>query len=125
MHMTKEMLRRRGVHPPHPRPRRRPAAWTHGDRAELAPCSTRLRRARHLRALDIADANRHELSAHAPIARLDAIATVETFIVSIPRDVPYLGPLRDGETINDKGYLVRKGNRSIYPATDMSRARRR
>ena len=51
---------------------------------------------------------------------LDAIVRVETFIVSIPRDVPYLGPLKEGETINPKGYLIRKGNRSIYPSTDMS-----
>ena len=51
---------------------------------------------------------------------LDAISRVETFIVSIPRDVPYLGPLKEGETINAKGYLIRKGNRSIYPSTDMS-----
>lgn len=51
---------------------------------------------------------------------LDAIAKVETFIVSIPRDVPYLGPLKEGESVNAKGYLIRKGNRSIYPSTDMS-----
>jgi len=51
---------------------------------------------------------------------LDAIAKVESFIVSIPRDVPYLGPLRDGEHINEKGYLIRKGNKSIYPSSDMS-----
>ncbi len=51
---------------------------------------------------------------------LDAITKVETFIVSIPRDVPYLGPLKEGESINAKGYLIRKGNRSIYPSTDMS-----
>jgi len=50
----------------------------------------------------------------------DAIRKVETFIVSIPRDVPYLGPLREGERINEKGYLIRKGNRSIYPSSDMS-----
>ncbi len=50
----------------------------------------------------------------------DAIKKVETFIISIPRDVPYLGPLREGETINEKGYLIRKGNRSIYPSSDMS-----
>lgn len=52
--------------------------------------------------------------------RLDAVRSVESFIVSIPRDVPYLGPLRDGERINEKGYLIRKGNRSIYPSSDMS-----
>jgi L-alanine-DL-glutamate epimerase-like enolase superfamily enzyme len=51
---------------------------------------------------------------------LDAIVSVETFIVSIPRDVPYLGPLREGERINEKGYVIRKGNRSIYPTSDMS-----
>ena len=51
---------------------------------------------------------------------LDAIRSVETFIISIPRDVPYLGPLRQGESINAKGYVVRNGNRSIYPTSDMS-----
>jgi galactonate dehydratase len=51
---------------------------------------------------------------------VDAIVTVETFIISIPREVPYLGPLKDGEAINARGYLVRKGNRTIYPSTDMT-----
>ncbi len=51
---------------------------------------------------------------------VDAIRTVETFIVSIPRDVPYLGPLRPGESVNAKGYVIRNGNRSIYPTSDMS-----
>ena len=48
------------------------------------------------------------------------IQSVETFIISIPRDVPYLGPLGPGERINERGYLVRQGNRAIYPNTDMS-----
>jgi L-alanine-DL-glutamate epimerase-like enolase superfamily enzyme len=48
------------------------------------------------------------------------IDRVETFIISIPRDVPYLGPLREGEKINDRGYLVRHGNKTIYPSADMS-----
>ncbi|MCD1634292.1 mandelate racemase/muconate lactonizing enzyme family protein [Martelella mediterranea] len=52
--------------------------------------------------------------------QLDAIAKVETFIIDIPRAVPYLGPLREGEFINEKGYLVRKGNRSIYPSSDLT-----
>jgi len=52
--------------------------------------------------------------------RLDAIARVESFIVSIPRETPYLGPLRPGESVNAKGYVVRQGNRSIYPTSDMS-----
>ena len=48
------------------------------------------------------------------------ICRVETFIISSPRDVPYMGPLGPGESINERGYLIRHGNRSIYPATDMS-----
>lgn len=51
---------------------------------------------------------------------VDAVVSVETFIISIPRDVPYLGPLKQGEAINGRGYLVRKGNRTIYPSTDMT-----
>jgi galactonate dehydratase len=51
---------------------------------------------------------------------LDAIAKVETFIVSLPREVPYLGPLKPGESINERGYLIRKGNRTIYPSRDTS-----
>ena len=53
-------------------------------------------------------------------APVDAIRSVETFIVSIPREVPYLGPLRPGESVNAKGYVIRHGNRSIYPTSDMS-----
>lgn len=48
------------------------------------------------------------------------IRTIEAFAVSLPRDVPYLGPLGPGESINAKGYIVRRGNRTIYPSTDMS-----
>lgn len=48
------------------------------------------------------------------------ISSVEPIVVSLPRDVPYLGPLGPGESINEKGYFVRRGNRSIYPSTDMS-----
>jgi L-alanine-DL-glutamate epimerase-like enolase superfamily enzyme len=50
----------------------------------------------------------------------DSIRQVEAFIVRIPRETPYLGPLRPGESVNAKGYLVRRGNRSIYPAADQS-----
>lgn len=52
--------------------------------------------------------------------KLDAIRSIETFVISLPRDVPYLGPLRPGERINERGYIIRGGNRSIYPSTDMS-----
>lgn len=48
------------------------------------------------------------------------IAQVESFVVSLPREVPYLGPLGPGESVNERGYIVRRGNRAIYPTTDMS-----
>lgn len=48
------------------------------------------------------------------------IRSVESFIFSIPRKTPYLGPLGPGERINERGYLVRHGNRAIYPSTDMT-----
>ncbi len=54
------------------------------------------------------------------MSAVDAIVKVETFIISVPREVPYLGPLREGERINEKGYFVRRGNNSIYPSTDMT-----
>jgi galactonate dehydratase len=48
------------------------------------------------------------------------VARVETFIVTVPRDTPYLGPLGPGERINSRGYVVRKGNGTIYPSVDRS-----
>jgi L-alanine-DL-glutamate epimerase-like enolase superfamily enzyme len=48
------------------------------------------------------------------------IASVETFVVTIPRDTPYLGPLGPGEEVNARGYFVRKGNGTIYPTVDRS-----
>ncbi len=48
------------------------------------------------------------------------VAAVETFVVSLPRDTPYLGPLGEGERVNARGYLVRQGNRTLYPSTDVS-----
>lgn len=48
------------------------------------------------------------------------IASVESFIISLPRDELYLGPLGPGERVNERGYLIRHGNRTIYPSTDMS-----
>lgn len=50
----------------------------------------------------------------------DRIARVTAFTVTIPRDVPYLGPLREGEHVNRRGYIVRAGNRTLYPTTDRS-----
>lgn len=55
--------------------------------------------------------------ARAPARRVTA---VETFIVTLPRETPYLGPLGPGETVNARGYIVRKGNGTIYPTVDRS-----
>ena len=51
---------------------------------------------------------------------MSRVASIETFIVSIPRDTPYLGPLAPGERVNARGYVVRRGNGAIYPVTDRS-----
>jgi L-alanine-DL-glutamate epimerase-like enolase superfamily enzyme len=48
------------------------------------------------------------------------IRSVETIIVALPREIPYLGPLGEGEQVNVRGYFVRRGNRTIYPTTDRS-----
>jgi galactonate dehydratase len=48
------------------------------------------------------------------------VAQVEAIVVSLPRDTPYLGPLGAGERVDARGYVVRAGNRTIYPTTDMS-----
>lgn len=51
---------------------------------------------------------------------MSRIATIETFIVTVPRDKPYLGPLGPGESVNSRGYVVRHGNGTIYPTVDRS-----
>jgi galactonate dehydratase len=48
------------------------------------------------------------------------VRKVETFIVTVPRDTPYLGPLGPGESVNERGYIVRLGNGTIYPTVDRS-----
>ncbi len=48
----------------------------------------------------------------------ERVAKVEVFSITIPRDTPYLGALREGETVNERGYVVRKGNRTVYPVVD-------
>ncbi len=50
----------------------------------------------------------------------DIIKEVEVFPISIPRDVPYLGKLEDGNSYNEKGYFIRPGNNSIYSISDQS-----
>ena len=51
---------------------------------------------------------------------MSRVASVETFIVTIPRDTPYLGPLGPDEKVNSRGYVVRRGNGTIYPTVDRS-----
>ncbi len=48
------------------------------------------------------------------------IRSVEPIVVTLPRDVPYLGPLARAERVNERGYFVRAGNRTIYPTVDRS-----
>ncbi len=48
------------------------------------------------------------------------IACVETFVVTLERDTPYLGPLGPGDRMTPGGYLVRAGNRTVYPTVDRS-----
>lgn len=50
----------------------------------------------------------------------ETVVAVATFIVTRPRSVPYLGPLGPGESINTRGYFVRRGNGTIYPTVDRS-----
>ena len=45
---------------------------------------------------------------------MSRVAKVESFILTVARDEPYLGALRIGEEANDKGYFVRKGNKTVY-----------
>lgn len=50
----------------------------------------------------------------------DRIERVTAHVVTIPREVPYLGPLREGEFVNRRGHIVRQGNRTLYPTMDRS-----
>ncbi|MBB6469823.1 galactonate dehydratase [Aminobacter lissarensis] len=50
----------------------------------------------------------------------ERVKTVQVFTLTIPRDKPYLGNSRPGEEPNARGYLVRKGNRTVYPTFDRS-----
>jgi L-alanine-DL-glutamate epimerase-like enolase superfamily enzyme len=50
----------------------------------------------------------------------EIIELVEAFAIRVPRDVPYLGALEDGVSINPHGYFVRSKNKTLYPAADQS-----
>ena len=51
---------------------------------------------------------------------LDQVKGIEVFIVDLSQEKPYLGSLREGEKVNEAGYLVRKGNRTVYPVKNRS-----
>ena len=50
----------------------------------------------------------------------DRVKRVETFTITIPREVPYLGELAADEQPNARGYFIRRGNRTVYPTVDRS-----
>ena len=54
------------------------------------------------------------------IDQQDLVATVEVYVVDLRQDQPYLGSLREGETVNAHGYFVRQGNRTVYPLANRS-----
>ena len=48
------------------------------------------------------------------------VSCVQSFVLTLPRDDPYLGALRPEETVNARGYFVRRSNRTVYPTFDRS-----
>lgn len=50
----------------------------------------------------------------------DSVAKIDTFVVTLPRDDPYLGKLGAGETVNERGYFVRSKSRTVYTIFDRS-----
>lgn len=48
---------------------------------------------------------------------IDTVRSLSAFAVEAPQVKPYLGPLAPGEAPNARGYVVRKGNGTIYPMT--------
>lgn len=60
------------------------------------------------------------MTATAPQSHIDPVEAIEVYVVDLRQDKPYLGDLRDGETVNANGYFVRKGNRTVYPRSNRS-----
>lgn len=50
----------------------------------------------------------------------ERIERIESFIFSAPRESAYLGPLGPRDVQLPNGYVIRSGNRTIYPAFDRS-----
>lgn len=53
-----------------------------------------------------------------PARGFPTVARIECIVVTLPRDVPYLGPLGADERVTERGYVVRRGNRTLYPTVD-------
>lgn len=49
---------------------------------------------------------------------MSKVISLKAFVLSVPRDEPYLGSLKPGEEPNEKGYFVRKKNRTVYHIAD-------
>ncbi|WP_033923343.1 mandelate racemase/muconate lactonizing enzyme family protein [Sphingomonas sp. 37zxx] len=50
----------------------------------------------------------------------DVVDSIETFVVTLDRETPYLGPADPGTGENERGYIVRRRNGTIYPTVDRS-----
>lgn len=50
----------------------------------------------------------------------DTVKSIEIFTLTLKKDTPYLGAIGEGEDLNDKGYFVRKANKTVYPSFDRS-----
>lgn len=50
----------------------------------------------------------------------ETITAIDVFPLTIPRDVPYLGPLEEGNRPDSKGHFRRPGNRTVYSTADHS-----
>lgn len=48
----------------------------------------------------------------------DRIAHIEAYPITIPREVPYLGPLESHLKLDEKGHFVRPGNQTVYSVSD-------
>ena len=48
------------------------------------------------------------------------IKGIEVYLVNLEQESLYLGPLQDQEAVNQQGYFVRAGNRTVYPKKNQS-----